>query len=129
MTSIENHGHLSAALAADATPLPAPTFREAFCALTGTPLPQFETALFRRCLYFHARFVAPILLKINSAFFDEDFDAIREIESVKCPEVLTMEIARFHGRNKRDSNWLRRWFLIRISGKRLTRWKTRCFQQ
>ena len=68
------------------------------------------------------------LEKITPSFFDEDFAAIREIESVTCPEVFTMEVARFDGRNKRDPNRMRRFFLIRMSGKKLIRWRTRCFR-
>jgi hypothetical protein len=103
------------------------SFSERFCAITGTRAEMFDRKLFKKSLYAHARIVAPFLLKFRPEMFREDFEAIRELAMVDCPEIFAMEVNRFHGRNKRDRSILRQLFLIRVSGKRLLKWKAKCF--
>jgi hypothetical protein len=104
-----------------------PPFKDLFCTYTHSPLEKFELTLFKKSLYPHARLIAPILLRLKRQWFAEDLDVIRELATVDCPEVFQMEVARFYGRNVRDRSFLRKRLLIRLSGKRLLKWKTRCF--
>jgi hypothetical protein len=106
---------------------PNATFRLLFCRLTNTPIEKFQQALFRKGLYLHARVIAPLILHFRPEVFTEDFAAIQELADIRDPEVFSMEVSRFDGRNKRDCSWLRKVFLIRVSGKRLTLLKTKCF--
>ncbi len=103
------------------------TFRWLFCHWTRTPIERYEQAVFRKSLYIHARIFALLILRFRPEIFREDFEVIQELAEVNCPDVFAMEVSRFDGRNKRDRSKLRRLFLIRVSGKRLTRWKARCF--
>lgn len=103
-------------------------FQQIFCETNSIPAGEYEIQLFKRCLYRHARLFAPILLRLKPEMFLEDFAVIREVANVTCPDVFQMEISRFDGRNKRDHYLLRKLFLIRVSGKRLLKWKVRCLK-
>ena len=104
-------------------------FKDLFCAYTNSPREKFEQILFKRSLYPHARLVAPILMRLKPGLFVEDFAVIQELANVDCPGVFQMEVSRFYGRNVRDRSLLRKWMLIRLSGKRLLKWKSKCFSE
>jgi len=105
----------------------AKTFKQLFCRYTHSPAEKFEQTLFKRSLYPHARIVAPLLLRFYPGIFREDLAVVQELASVESPDVFQMEVSRFYGRNVRDSNSLRKLLLIRLSGKRLLKWKSKCF--
>jgi hypothetical protein len=102
-------------------------FRDAFCALRGCPPDAYEEEMFRASLYPHARLFAGMIRRLRPTFFREDFDIVRELAWVNSPAIFQSEVNRFHGRNVRCRNLLRTALLIRISGKRLMRWKDRAF--
>lgn len=103
------------------------TFKEAFCHRYGYPLHQYESAVFWRCLYLHALPIAFLLHRWKPQFFAEDFDFINEIGKIADPDLFRNELNFFYGRNRRDRNWIRRSFAIRVSARRLVRLKNRVF--
>ena len=110
-----------------ARPLPAlwsRSFKEAFCQKHRCSSDDYEQKVFWKSLYRHAVPITYLIYSMAPDFFKEDFDVIKEIGSVIDPKVFTMEIDRFYGRNVREKSWLRRVFLIRISGKRLVNKRT-----
>jgi hypothetical protein len=102
-------------------------FADLFCQLCGCPRDCFERVLFRKSLYLHARLFAPLILWLRPHTFEEDFAVIREVASIRDPQVFRNEVNRFYGRNRRDASFLRTILLIRISGRRLMSWKNRAF--
>jgi hypothetical protein len=104
-----------------------PTFQQLFCEYTECSVDSFERRFFRSTLYWHARFLAPLIMRVNREFFHEDLGVIHELANVDCAKVYQMEVSRFYGRNVRDRNLLRKLFFLRISGKKLVRWKKRIF--
>lgn len=104
-----------------------PKFQQLFCEYSECPLESFEPVFFRLNLYTHARLLAPIIRWLDPDFFHEDYGVVHEIAGVDCAKVYQMEVSRFYGRNVRDRNLLRKMFFLRISGKKLVRWKKRIF--
>jgi hypothetical protein len=95
------------------------TFRALFCQKFSYPHADFERQLFSRCLYRHARTLAPVLSKMDPDFFREDFSFIADLATASTHAEVRMELDRFRGRNLRDRNWLRKNLSLRISGKRV----------
>lgn len=98
-------------------------FNEAFCEQFACAPERFEQELFWRGLFLHAKLFALLFWSRRETFFREDFDLIREIAFVSCPEIFISELNRFRGRNLRDKNWIRKTFSIRLSGKKLVKLK------
>lgn len=101
------------------------SFRELCCESLGCDLESFEDKLFWRSLHLHSLPLAYLIYHRNPMFFREDFEFLHEIGSVTDPQTFKNELNRFHGRNVRDKSWLRRTFSIRVSGKRLIRFKNK----
>jgi hypothetical protein len=99
----------------------AKSFRTAFCEQFNCSPDEFEETLFWKSLNFHAKLLAPLLWKWRGTFFKEDFELVREVAAISCRETFVTELNRFHGRNMRDKNWLRRTFGIRISAGKLNK--------
>ena len=85
----------------------------------------YEDKVFWRSLHLHSIPLAFLIYLRNPMFFREDFEFLHEIGGVDDPDTFKSELNRFHGRNVRDKSWLRRTFSIRISGKRLIRFKNK----
>jgi hypothetical protein len=102
-------------------------FKDAFCQRFRCPPDRYEAAAFRRCLFLHALPFAPLLQRLDPAFFSEDLDLIREVGPMTDPELFRSEINYFYGRNLRDKSWIRNVLRMRISGNRLIRLKKRLF--
>lgn len=101
------------------------SFRELCCERLGCDLDSFEDEVFWRSLHLHSIPLAYFIYRKNPMFFREDFEFLHEIGGVQDPDTFKSELNRFHGRNVRDKSWFRRTFSIRISGKRLIRFKNR----
>lgn len=106
-------------------PSPAPTqrksFQSLFCERYQCPIAEFESQLFTKTLYRHARPFARFVAWCAPGFFREDAGFIRDLASTRSRAEVLTELNRFYGRNVRDRNWLRRNCLIRVSGKRIQR--------
>ncbi|HTI69823.1 MAG TPA: hypothetical protein VMF06_07645 [Candidatus Limnocylindria bacterium] len=97
------------------------SFRQGFCARYGCSPEDYESRAFGLFLYRHAVPLARLWMRVDPSIFREDFELLHEIATVKNMDILKQELGRFHGRNLRDKGWLRRTFLMRISGKRILR--------
>lgn len=105
------------------------SFRDLVCAYLDCPPPLYEVALFRAALSRHCYPIARWLFWRNPGFFREDLDVIRELATVRSNDLFLSELNRFYGRNLRDKNRWRKWFGIRLSGKRLIKIKNRALEQ
>jgi hypothetical protein len=105
------------------------SFQHRFCALMNCAHEKYEQKMFLKCLYPHARLVAGIVRRLRPGFFREDFGVIRELATVTSAEIFQSDINRYHASNIRSRNLLRKMFLLRVSGKRLLRWKGRAFRE
>ena len=116
------------------TPLPSKAsvkrsknFRALFCEKFQCSPQEFEGQLFSRCLHRRARPLAAVVSKLDPDFFREDLGFIGDLASARSHDEVRMEVDRFRGRNLRDTNWLRKRFSLRISGKRVQRLSRKLF--
>jgi hypothetical protein len=94
-------------------------FRQLFSEKWGVDPAEFERRLFRKCLFRHALPFARLIEKLDSDFFKEDYEMLRDVASARSTEEVICEANRFFGRNARDRSFWRTTFYLRISGKRV----------
>jgi hypothetical protein len=104
-------------------------FKSLFCEKFGCPLAAYEERAFRKCLYRHARFLAPVIRKIDPNFFLEDSKFIRYLgDSVDVPDAA-LDIRKYSDVNRRNAEFLRIGLKIRVSGQKAGRLVHRLFQE
>jgi hypothetical protein len=103
------------------------TFKKMFCQRFKCSPEDYESRLFWGTLHRHAFPVAGLLSRMDPEFFREDEDLIRELAAAASHKEVIAELNRFFGRNVRDRNWLRKWFSLRISGKRVLKLSRKVF--
>lgn len=94
-----------------------PTFRERYCQSLGLAPQDFESHLFRRGLYLHARFFAGLLGLIPD-YFSADHEFIRSVGNIRSRRYFHAEAGEFHmdGANR---GFLRRFLRLRVSAERV----------
>lgn len=96
-------------------------FKALFCERFDCPPEKYEAWAFRRCLYFHARFLARLIRKLNPAFFAEDWSLLQYLGAAASSREANAEIRAFQDANRQKPNWLRTGLQIRISGRKAAR--------
>lgn len=94
-------------------------FKTAFCRNYRCKPADYEHACFKKNLFPHARLCYWLFTGNNRDFFREDFDLLRELATVSCPDTFRYEVNRFYGRNVREKRFLRRVMKIRLSGRKI----------
>ena|SRR5688572_16471959 len=95
-------------------------FRQLFCKAAQCAAADFESRMFKKCLFRHALPFA-WLIRSKQEFFREDLEMLRDVASAHNTSEVISELNRFYGRNKRDNSFLRTHMFFRISGKRVLR--------
>ena len=104
-------------------------FRALFCERFNCPLSEYEERAFWKCLYWHARFLAPVIRLVKPDFFTEDFKYIRYLgDSTRLREVME-DRRNFHDANRGNPIFLRMTFRIRVSGRKASRLAGRLFSE
>ena len=104
-------------------------FKSLFCEKFGCSLAAYEERAFRKCLYRHARFLAPVIRKISPDYFLEDFKFIRYLgESLGVRDAM-VDIRNYSDVNRRNAEFLRTGLKIRVSGQKANRLVRQLFQQ
>jgi hypothetical protein len=57
-------------------------FQVLVCQRFHCPTSEYEERVFRKCLYWHARLLAPVVRRLKSDFFTEDFKFIRYLGGI-----------------------------------------------
>ncbi|MFI5338103.1 MAG: hypothetical protein ACHQ5A_15045 [Opitutales bacterium] len=86
---------------------------------------EFESHLFRRALFPHARLIWRLLNRIRPNYFWPDRGLIAALALVRTRRALAGEILEFH-RDERNRRPARRWLRLRISATRLKRLLREC---
>ncbi|MGV3772782.1 MAG: hypothetical protein ACO1QB_07770 [Verrucomicrobiales bacterium] len=97
------------------------SFRTVFCRNYRCKPEDYEQTCFVKNLFPHARLCYLLFYGKKETFFREDFDLLRELATVTCPDIFSYEVNRFYGRNVREKNWFRRVAKIRLSGRKIRR--------
>ena len=96
-------------------------FKSLFCEKFGYPPAGYEERAFRRFLYWHARFLAPVIRKISPDFFFEDFKFIRYLGDSLGVRDASVDIRNYSDVNRRKVEFLRTGLKIRVSGQKASR--------
>ncbi len=113
-------------------------FKSLFCERFGCSATQYEERAFRKCLYLHARFLAPFIRTIIPNFFREDLKSpfIRTIipnffrEDLKFIRYLgdssgvreaKADLLEYNDLNRGQPRFLRTGLKVRVSGRKATR--------
>jgi len=98
-----------------------PQFRSLFCERYHCPPSEFEDRAFRKCLYWHAKLLAPLIRHFNPDVFRADIIFIRYLgESTGLRDALE-DRGNFHHANRSNQSFLRTSCKIRVSGPKATR--------
>jgi hypothetical protein len=97
------------------------TFRNLFCERFGCSEEAFESAVFSRCLYPHARPMADLLRRWAPGYFRDDLEMLRQLGSVGSSAELNWELSNYFYQKRADQGFLRRVGRVRLSRRRLRR--------
>lgn len=94
------------------------TLKKLFCERFNYRESRYETRALKRCLYPHARILAPIIWLVNKGFFAEDLKFIHGLgESTDLDEVR-VELLDFQDFNFASRFRLRARLKLRVSGRK-----------
>lgn len=85
--------------------------------------------MFKQCLYFHARLIAPLIRAVSSGFFEEDFKLIQYLSTVTNGRELNAEVLSFQDKNRYEGTFLRKTMKIRVSGRKVAALAQRLFAE
>jgi hypothetical protein len=100
-----------------------------FCEQFGCPAAEYVNRAFHYCLYSHAKPVAPLLLKVNPAFFTEDFKFIADLGHATGMQEAKADSLNFSDANGGPGNFWRRSLKLRVSGRKAMRLAHDLFSQ
>ena len=98
-----------------------------FCEHFKCPFSEFEDRAFRKCLYFHARLLAPFLLRLNPGCFDRDRVFIRYFGDAKNWEDVATEIIALHDQDRLKPRFMRTALRLRVSGRKANKLAAKLF--
>lgn len=96
-------------------------FRLLFCQRFHCPASEYEAWAFKKCLYWHARLLAPVVRRLNSAFFAEDFKFIRYLGAATDLQEAAVDLLNFRDVNLGKRGFWRTDLRIRVSGRKASR--------
>jgi hypothetical protein len=92
-----------------------------FCQRHNCPPSEFETRAFRKCLFWHAWMLAPLIRKLAPNYFDRDFLLIKYLGTATGRREARRELEAFREANNSRWNFLRNILCVRISGAKAAR--------
>ncbi len=93
-------------------------FRALFCQAFNCPPSEYEERAFRKCLYWHARLVAPLLRPLSPHFFEEDFKFIRYLGASTGLRDANVDLLNFRDLNLGRPTFWRTSLKLRVSGRK-----------
>ena len=96
-------------------------FQSLFCQRFQCPASEYEARAFKKCLYWHARLLAPVMRMLNRDFFTEDFKFIRYLGESTSLRETTADLMNFRDANLGEPRFWRTALKIRVSGRKASR--------
>jgi hypothetical protein len=93
-------------------------FQSLFCQRFRCPASAYEVKAFSKCLYWHARLLAPVLRRLAPRFFAEDFKFIRNLGESTGVRDADVDVKNFHDVNTGNPSFWRTGCKIRVSGRK-----------
>ncbi len=94
------------------------TLAERFCQRHNLPLARFESAVFSRSLYPHARLLRYLVVFFYPRFFEIDRELIRGVGTLSSSRDFRIEELTFHD-HPQNGRFLRRVLHLRVSTRRV----------
>ena len=101
--------------------------RSLFCERFKCLPSEFEERAFRKCLYLHARIIAPLLRWFNAGCFERDLLFIHYLGNAKNLHEVTAEIVALHDQDLQP-RFGRHAFRLRISGRKANQLASKLFR-
>ena len=92
--------------------------RSLFCEHFACPLSEFEKRVFQKCLYPHARMIAPLLRWLKPDCFERDLLFARYFGNAKDWQEATAEVAALCYQDRIQPRFARKALRLRISGRK-----------
>jgi hypothetical protein len=106
-----------------------PQFQVLFCRRFNCSLSEYEERAFRKCLYRHARLLAPVLRKLKPDLFAEDFKFIRYLGASTGLSKAGLDLLDFRHVNLDKRSFWRIGLRIRLSSRKASRLAEELFAQ
>jgi len=97
------------------------TFQFLFCQQFNCPISEYEDRAFRECLYWHARWLAPVVRRLKPDFFVEDCKFIRYLGASTDLRDTNADLMNFRDANLGPPDFWRTTLKIRVSGRKARR--------
>jgi hypothetical protein len=104
-------------------------FQVLFCRRFQCPAQEYEKQAFGKCLYWHAKPLAPVLRILNPEFFRRDYGFIRYLGEAPDMRDVKAAASSFRNENRRNPSFLRTGLRIRVSGRKAVRLARRLFAE
>jgi hypothetical protein len=101
--------------------------RSLFCEHYSCPLSEFEKRAFRKCLYLHARMIAPLLRWLKSDCFEPDLLFAHYFGNAKDRQEATAEVAALRYQDHLQPRFARSALRLRISGRKASKLAVKLF--
>lgn len=88
------------------------------CQRFNCPTSEYEERAFRKCLYWHARLLAPVVRRLKPDFFAEDFKFIRYLGASTGLREVGADLLNFRDANLGKRSIWRTTLKIRASGRK-----------
>jgi len=102
-------------------------FQLLVCQRFSCPTSEYEERVFRKCLYWHARLLAPVVRRLMPDFFGEDFKFIRHLGASTGLRETRVDLLNFRDTNLGKPSFWRTGLRIRVSGRKARRLAQRLF--
>ena len=92
-----------------------------FCQRFGCPPSEYEERAFKRCLYWHARLLAPLVRLVAPDFFAEDFKFMHYLGAAIDLKDAKVDALNFQAANRGNPTFWRTGCKLRVSGRKASR--------
>ncbi len=93
-------------------------FQVLVCQRFNCPPSQYEERVFRKCLYWHARLLAPVVRRVKPDFFAKDLKFIRYLGASSSMREAGVDLLNFRDVNLGNPSFWRTGLKIRVSGRK-----------
>ena len=101
--------------------------RSLFCERFACPPSEFEKRAFRKCLYPHARIIAPLLHWLKPGCFERDLLFAHYFGNAKDWQEATAEVVALHYKDHIQPRFARKALRLRISGRKASKLAVKLF--
>jgi len=103
--------------------------RSLFCERFDFPPAEYEERAFKRCLYWHARLVTPVVRRLSPRFFADDLRFIQELGLTSDWRAARSEVLAFQDENRATGGLWRNRLRLRVSGRKAADLAQRLFSE